>query len=125
MGSLGGVLLFWLFHRLPPWLYIVTIIGLTFLGTWAADRAEEKFQQKDCRYIVIDEIAGFLVTAFLMPWEWPWMAAAFFLFRLFDVVKPFPARQAENLHGGIGIMTDDLIAGLYANLILQVIRLCL
>ena len=125
VGSLWGILLYWLFHQLPWPLYLVTVIAFLFLGMWSADQAERIFQKKDCRYIVIDEILGFLVAVFLIPWQWPWILAAFLLFRAFDVVKPFPCRRAETLPGGIGIMLDDLGAGLYTNLILHLIRIWL
>lgn len=125
VGSLGGIILYWLFHHLPWPLYLVTIIALIFLGIWAADQAERIFQKKDSGYIVIDEIVGFLVAVFLIPWQWPWILAAFLLFRVFDILKPYPCRRIETLPGGTGIMLDDLGAGLYTNLVLHLIRIWL
>lgn len=122
VGSLGGVLLFYFFRQLPWPLYLVTIMAFLFLGIWAADQAEVIFKKKDPGYIVIDEIVGFLAAVFLIPWQWPWILAAFLLFRAFDIIKPYPLRRAEILPGGIGIMLDDLGAGLYTNLILHLIR---
>ncbi|MCL6583117.1 MAG: phosphatidylglycerophosphatase A [bacterium] len=125
VGSLGGVVLFWLFHPLTWYLYLLFIASLFFLGIWAADWAEVVFQEKDSNYIVIDEIVGFLIAAFLIPWSGLWMIAAFILFRIFDIIKPFPAGRAERLRGGLGIMLDDVGAGIYANLVLQGMRVWL
>ncbi|MEW5804495.1 MAG: phosphatidylglycerophosphatase A [bacterium] len=125
VGSLGGIVLFWFLHMLPWPLYLVTVAALFVLGIWAADRAENLFQEKDSGFIVIDEIAGFLITAFLIPWNWGWMIAAFLLFRVFDILKPFPWRRAEKLPGGLGIMLDDAGAGIYANLLLHAVRIWL
>ncbi|MEW6379022.1 MAG: phosphatidylglycerophosphatase A [bacterium] len=125
VGSLGGVALFGLLHLLPWHLYLITVAGLFFMGIWAADRAEAVFKEKDSGFIVIDEIVGFLITAFLLPWNWLSMTAAFVLFRIFDILKPFPWRSAEKLPGGLGIMLDDAGVGIYANLLLQGMRVWL
>lgn len=125
VGSLGGILLFWLLHSLWWPIYVVTVVALFFLGVWAADQAEQVFKKKDSGLIVIDEILGFLVSAFLIPWKWPWVLAAFFIFRGFDIMKPFPLRRVEELPGGMGIMLDDLGAGIYTNLFLSIIRIWL
>lgn len=125
VGSVGGVFLFYFFRQLPWPLYLVTVSALLFLGIWVAGQAEGIFQKKDSGYIVIDEIVGFLVSVFLMPWQWPWILAAFLLFRAFDIIKPYPCRRAEALPGGVGVMLDDLGAGLYTNLILHLIRIWL
>ena len=125
VGSVGGVCLFYFFHKLPWPVYLVTVLALSFLGMWAADGAEGIFQKKDSCYIVIDEIAGFLVSVFLIPWQWPWIVAAFLLFRAFDIIKPYPLRRAETLPGGVGIVLDDLGAGVYTNVILHLMRIWL
>ena len=125
VGSLGGVVLFWFLHLLPWHLYLVTVVALFFLGLWAAGRAESLFQEKDSGFIVIDEIVGFLITAFLLPWSWGWMIAAFLVFRIFDILKPFPWRRAEQLPGGLGIMLDDAGVAIYANLLLHAVRVWL
>jgi phosphatidylglycerophosphatase A len=90
-------------------------------GVWAADRAARLFGAKDPRQIVVDEIAGQMVTLAFLPVAPSVLAAGFFLFRALDVWKPWPADRLEALPGGSGIMADDLMAGLYGNLILQVI----
>lgn len=85
------------------------------LGVWAAGRAEESFGRTDPGEVVIDEVVGQIVTFLGRPQvSWRWLLAGFLLFRLFDVIKPFPARRAEKLHGGWGIMLDDVAAGVYS-----------
>ncbi|MBI1785643.1 phosphatidylglycerophosphatase A, partial [Candidatus Sumerlaeota bacterium] len=105
-------------NRLPSaggtlWIYLGIVAAVSLLGTWAADFAEKYHAEKDPHKVVIDEIAGFFVSMFLVPWNWPCVAAAFFLFRFFDVWKPYPIRGLQRLPGGIGIMIDDLLAGVY------------
>jgi phosphatidylglycerophosphatase A len=91
---------------------------VTLVGIWVAGRAEEEFGH-DGHPIVIDEIAGMLITLFWLPKTlWIWVAG-FALFRLFDIWKPFPAGHAQSLPGGVGVMMDDLLAGLYAHLCLR------
>jgi len=124
-GSLGGVLLYGVLHPLPWPMYLTTVAGLAFLGVWSADGAERIFGKKDCGYIVIDEIVGLMISVFLIPWKWPWILAAFMLFRVFDVLKPFPLRRMELCSGGVGILLDDVGAGLYTNLLLHLIRIWL
>ena len=94
-------------------------VVVTFAGIWAATQTERISGRKDPGKVVIDEVAGQLIS--LMPvalvplWtSWKiWVIVSFILFRFFDIVKPYPARQMERLHGGLGIMCDDLIAGVY------------
>jgi phosphatidylglycerophosphatase A len=88
---------------------------------WFCHKAEEILQEKDSKRIVIDEMAGFLLANFVFPAGLKTTAAAFVLFRLFDIIKPFPAGRAERLRGGAGIIADDLIAGLYAFLFLRLL----
>jgi phosphatidylglycerophosphatase A len=88
-------------------------------GTWAASVAAGYFGREDPGHVVIDEVAGQLLTLMLTGVGLTGAIAGFFLFRVLDVIKPWPAAQFERLHGGIGIMADDLMAALYGNLILQ------
>jgi phosphatidylglycerophosphatase A len=98
----------------------VTILVVTFSGIWAASQTERITGRKDPGKVVVDEVAGQLISLLpvaLVPFwiSWKWMViVSFILFRLFDIVKPYPARQMERLHGGLGIMCDDLVAGVYA-----------
>lgn len=121
VGTLVGLLLFLLLKDLSPVSYGVTLIGFIFLSVWVATVAEFCFQEKDSRKIVIDEVLGFLVSMAFVPFSWPNLLAAFILFRLFDISKPFPCRLIERrLPSGWGIVGDDVVAGIYANLVLQI-----
>ncbi|MBW1854311.1 MAG: phosphatidylglycerophosphatase A, partial [Deltaproteobacteria bacterium] len=91
-----------------------------------SDKSEKIFQKKDCSYIVIDELVGFLITMFLVPFGWINIALGFFFFRFFDIIKPPPANFFNNRKkGGLDVVLDDVIAGIYSNLLLQVVRYCL
>ncbi len=119
-GTLVGVLLYWSMKGLSPLWYGALLLSVILIGTWAADRAEILLGGKDHSSIVIDEIAGYLVAMFLVPAGAWYAAAGFFLFRFFDILKPFPLRRFEEIPGGLGVMLDDLGAGIYTNLVLQV-----
>jgi phosphatidylglycerophosphatase A len=114
---------FWLRDR--PWLYAAVTLGACVLGVWTATEAEYILQEKDSHKIVIDEVAGMWIAAAYLPRHWFNPVAAFVLFRIFDVWKPFPARQSQVLPGGWGVMIDDVIVAVYANLLLQITRLFL
>jgi phosphatidylglycerophosphatase A len=141
-GSLVGVGLFFVLHRLflklllftrgseqsgfhPSQKYSYTVIGaelvtavvLVAIGTWAASRTEKLSGKKDPGKVVIDEVAGqfiALMIAAVLTQAWWMFLSTFVLFRMFDIVKPYPAGRLESLKGGLGIMADDVIAGLYA-----------
>ena len=120
-GSAVGVLLFWALLRLPVWPLVVTVVAIAFLSCWIADLAEGLLGAKDPQVIVIDEVAGMLVTLLFLPVNWQVALAGFFFFRLFDIWKPFPARWLQDhLPGGWGVVGDDIMAGIYANLVLQI-----
>ena len=95
---------------------------VTLIGTWAAHVAEPMLGKKDPGAIVIDEVAGMTLSVLWVPLTIPVLLAGFVLFRVFDVVKPFPANRLQALHGGVGVMIDDLVAGLYALIVLVVLR---
>jgi phosphatidylglycerophosphatase A len=97
----------------------VTLVVVTLVGMWAGSRVERLVGTKDPGVIVIDEVAGMLLSVLLLPRTLPVLIAAFVLFRIFDVVKPFPAYQSQAIPGGLGVMLDDLIAGLYALLLVM------
>lgn len=97
---------------------------LFVVGVWAAGEAEKYFGRTDPGQVVIDEVVGQMLTVLLIPHAtWKWLLGGFLLFRAFDIVKPFPARQAERIPRGWGIMVDDVIAGLYGLAVLTVIGL--
>ena len=98
-----------------------TLIVIFLAGIWSATEAERHFGGVDPGPVVIDEVLGMLVTLAFIPVGWTGALAGFFLFRVFDVIKPFPADRFERLHGGLGIMADDAMAGVYANLSLRLV----
>ena len=119
-GSLVGLLLWWLLpHTLIT--QLVVVVGLFAVGTWSASEAERHFGDTDPGPVVIDEVMGMLATLVLAPESWLAAGLGFFLFRASDIVKPYPANRLERLHGGVGIMADDLMAAVYANLALRVL----
>ncbi len=99
--------------------YGLAVAFFSVAGVLASNVAEKHFAKKDPSAVVVDEIAGMLLSLFLIPVSWIGLLVGFLLFRLFDIIKPFPCRRAEGLHGGLGIMADDLIAGVYANIVLR------
>ena len=122
-GSVVGVVLFWLLSSLAFPLYAVTAIAFIFLSIWCAARASVIFQKKDPPQVVMDEIAGYLVTMAAVPLSWGYIIAGFILFRIMDILKPYPIRWIDqNVPGGYGIVLDDVLAGVYANIILQIAR---
>lgn len=113
VGSALTVLVLWLvpFSRAGLVLFLVLV---TVLGTWAAHEAEAAIGGKDPGAIVIDEVAGMTLSVVAFPLTIPVLVTGFLFFRLFDIVKPFPAGVSQRLGGGVGVMIDDLIAGAYA-----------
>ncbi|MCP4667281.1 MAG: phosphatidylglycerophosphatase A [Deltaproteobacteria bacterium] len=99
-------------------LALVMVIGLAI---WASGRSQDLLNRSDPPEIVIDEVAGFLCTMFLLPLSWQNLVLGFALFRFFDILKPYPIRRLEWLRGGLGIVMDDLGAALYANLAVRMI----
>ena len=119
-GTLVGIPLYLVFSIMPWPLWLITIIAFTCLAWYVSDEAEKRFGRKDAQYIVIDEIAGLQWALFLITPTVLQGALGFVLFRIFDVVKPFPARLFQDrLPGGLGVVADDLAAGVYANAALQ------
>ena len=99
-------------------LFILIFVALAF---WASDLSQKSLGKKDPSEIVIDEVAGFLVTMFLLPLSWLSLFLGFILFRIFDIIKPFPIRRLEKIKGGPGIVLDDLLAGVYAHIVLRIL----
>lgn len=120
VGSAAGLA----FYALVWWsgspvVEVSLIVALFAAGVWAGTTAERYFGGVDPGPIVVDEVVGMLITLAFIPVGWSGAIAGFFLFRLFDVIKPFPARRLEALHGGLGVMADDAMAAVYANLSLR------
>ena len=112
-GSAVGVVIYLLTRSWTAPAQVALLLGVTLVGVWAAGVAESELKKEDPGPVVIDEVAGQLLTLLLTGVGWKGAIAGFFIFRVFDIVKPFPARQLERLHGGFGIMADDLMAAVY------------
>lgn len=119
-GSLLGLILFMIFEPSLPAHLLIIIIG-TLAGIYASSAAEKILKEKDSKKIVIDELIGFCVAVFYLPHSFGFMFSAFLLFRFFDILKPLLISKLERtLSGGLGIMADDILAGVYTNIILQI-----
>jgi phosphatidylglycerophosphatase A len=124
-GSAATVLLWWLLSRWvsPHWQPPGTVLlaaAAVLVGIPAASRVARAARLKDPQFVVIDEVAGQLITLIAVPVSWKSLLLGFILFRGFDIVKPWPLRRLENLPEGFGIVLDDVGAGLYALAIMQV-----
>ena len=120
VGSAAGLvvyLLVWWTHSAA--VEVGLIVGLFAAGVWAGTTAERYFGGIDPGPIVIDEVVGMLITLAFIPVGVGAAIAGFVLFRIFDVIKPYPANQFERLHGGLGVMADDAMAAVYANVSLR------
>jgi len=117
-GSAAGLLLWWLLPASST-IQAAAITAIFVAGSWGGNVAERHFGRSDPGQVVIDEVMGMLITLFLNPVGWLGALAGFLLFRIFDVIKPYPANRLEQLHGGIGVMADDAMAAVYANLVLR------
>lgn len=119
-GSLAATLAFMLMPTyLAPVPFTLASVALFALAVWAADR-HASADNPDPSEVVIDEVMGMVVAIAYLPLTPTVLIASFVLFRLFDIAKPFPVRQFEKLHGGWGIVMDDVMAGVYANVALRV-----
>lgn len=127
VGSAVGLVVYaamrWAQSPISPVVEVLLIVALFAAGTWAATAAERYFGGIDPGPIVLDEVVGMLITLAFIPVGVSGAIAGFFLFRLFDIVKPFPARRLEALHGGLGVMSDDAMAAIYANVCLRLLIL--
>lgn len=122
-GTFGTLVAFAFFILLKPnpFIHILILFLLIPVGIVSSHHAEKLFDSKDCRHIVIDEFCGYLLSVALLPFSYALAVIAFFLFRFFDILKPFPIKKMESiLSGGKGIMADDIVAAIYTNLVLQV-----
>lgn len=125
-GSAVAIPLFWGFYHLrdSPFLYILTFVAAVAAACWIAGEAEGHFAEHDSSKIVIDEVVGYLAATLFIAPTLTNSIAAFFIFRLLDIIKPFPAGYIDkNLPGGAGVVLDDVVSGLYSNLILQILLL--
>ena len=120
-GSAAALPLFYLLRwSTVPYIEVIAIVAVFAIGVWAASGTEVALGRKDPGIVVIDEVLGMLITLALLPVSIWGVLLGFLFFRVFDVIKPYPAAQLEHLHGGLGIMADDAVAGLYSYLLLRV-----
>lgn len=119
-ASAAGIILYY-FVKESNFAYIFLTAALIFTGFIVCGRAERVFNKKDARCIVIDEVSGMLLSLFLIPYNASSVIMAFILFRILDTIKPYPIGRLQNLSASKGVMGDDIAAGLYTNIILQVV----
>lgn len=109
----------WAVLPASPLVQLAAILALFILGSWSGSIAERHFGRTDPAQVVIDEVMGMVITLFMNPVGGWGVLVAFLLFRIADIIKPFPANRLERLPGGIGVMADDAMAAVYANLALR------
>lgn len=121
LGSLATLALAWLLESRGLSLAVPVLAALLIpIGVWAAGRVCAQLGDADPSLVVVDEAAGMFLSLSFLPGGWEMGVAAFLLFRILDIVKPWPANALEALPGGLGVMADDLICGLYTNVLLQI-----
>ena len=113
VGSAVGVVIYMVTRAWSAPAQGTLLLAVTLVGVWASDVTAKALSREDPGPVVIDEVAGQLLTLFLLGVGWTGAIAGFFVFRVLDIIKPPPARQLERLHGGLGIVADDLAAGAY------------
>ena len=123
LGTLIAIPVFYFLSTIRSPLYEITLVGFFFVSVWISEIAEVLFRRKDDPRIVIDEIMGFLITMLWVPKTALYIIIGFFLFRFFDIVKPAPIRVMERAKGGFGVVLDDVVAGVYGNIVLHLICL--
>ena len=121
-GSAAGLVVWW-FLPSSAAVQAAAIVIVFALGAWSGTVAERHFKGTDPGPVVLDEVLGMLITLFLNPVGWSGAIIGFLLFRVADIIKPYPANKLEALHGGVGIMADDAMAAVYSNLALRVVIL--
>jgi len=120
-GTLAALPVYWLMQDLPLAIYLLITVLAFIAGIWICQKSADWLNKDDPSAVVWDEIVGYLVTMIAVPSGWQWMLAGFVLFRFFDILKPWPISYFDkNLHGGLGIMFDDVVAGLFAAAIIHI-----
>lgn len=124
-GTLVGVFIYLLFLKITQSQFIFLFFSIIYfiVSIFVSNRAEKLYGLKDCQRIVCDETSGFFFSILFIPCTIRNIIFAFLIFRIFDVVKPYPIRKLQNIRGGLGIMLDDLLAAVYTNIVLNLIRL--
>lgn len=128
-GTGIGVIIYLIFSKIgifsEPLSYLIMLVIFVGAGVWISGRCNQYFKGNDNSSIVIDEVGGFLITMFILPFSIRFLLLGFILFRTFDIAKPFKIEKIQKLPGGWGIMADDIAAGVLANLVLQASRMML
>jgi len=122
-GTLLSIPVYLVLSQIRFPLYELTLVTFFFLSSWISDQAQRYWGKTDDPRIVIDEMMGFLITMLWLPKTALFIVLGFLLFRFFDIVKPPPIRLLERVRGGYGVVLDDVVAGIYANIILQIVHL--
>ena len=120
VGSFVAIVALWFVSPMHSIVLFLASVLFFFIGVWASTICEEDWGHDPGR-VVWDEVVGMMVSVIALPKHWVIYVAAFFLFRFFDIVKPFPANKSQELPKGWGVMVDDVIAGIYTNVVLQII----
>jgi phosphatidylglycerophosphatase A len=122
IGTIATIPLVYALSFLGPYFYMAFTVLLFPIGLWAAEMYEQATSKHDSKEIVIDEVLGFLITMTWLPMTWQSMLFGFVLFRVLDILKPFPIGSIDKkVQGGLGVIADDVVAGLIANIALQVV----
>lgn len=123
VGTLLAIPLWWLLSTVNPLIYLATAVCAFVFGVWVCDRAMIRLAHHDHPGIVIDEIVGFFVALAAVPQDLGWLISAFVLFRVFDILKPWPISWLDRVvQGGFGVMLDDLVAGAATAVIITALR---
>lgn len=118
VGSAVGLIIWWLLRGTPSG-QAAAIVVLFVAGAWSGSIAERYAKRTDPSFVVVDEVVGMLITLFLNPVGWVGASIGFLVFRIADIIKPYPANRLERLPGGWGVMADDAMAAVYSNLLLR------
>ena len=120
VGTIGAVVLYFVLSLFSDLFYLLFLVVVIIFSIWVSDEVSKDYNDPDPSWVVIDEVSGYLVTMFLIPYSMINIFLGFLLFRFFDILKPPPIKRFESLPGGLGVVTDDVMAGIYANIILQI-----
>lgn len=124
LGTFITIPIYYFLSEIPSPIYEITLVGFFFLAVWVSEKTEAISGKKDDPRIVIDEIMGFFITMLWVTKTPLFILFGFLIFRFFDILKPFPIRRLEKVKGGYGVVLDDVMAGVYANIILHIISFC-
>jgi len=124
-GTLVGVGIYWLLQMfLAPWVYFFVVLACVMLSMWICEKVSSDIAVQDHQGMCLDEIVGFLVTMLFVPFSWMAVILGFVLFRVFDIVKPWPINMIdEKVHGGVGMVLDDVVAGIFSCALLHIIKI--